>query len=321
MRTGIVSNSVLCLPLLNYLRAAGEDLTVFSAEQAVNDKGAVASFCAGAGIPCVHKKSSGQSLYDWVGAQQPDIVFVIGYNRIIQTNRLVKVMPHIYNVHFGHLPEYRGPNPVFWQLKNGAPSLAITIHRINEHLDAGAIAWKKEYRNEAFFSYGYVHQLMSHYLVEGVNYLLQLKKQGQSIPVTQQDEGRSAYFSRPGLKEVCICWKTMSAKAICDLVKACNPWNNGAVTFYNGFEVRVNDAELIDAAVTAKYISALSTNGSAANGIHTPGTILDTSRSLLIACDHNEAISIHILAVNGILLPGRFAANYGFTIGQSFTNI
>src|SRR5687767_14800196 len=117
MRTGVISNSTLCLPLLYYLQSAGEDFTVFSAEQTVNDKGAVATFCAGAGIPCTHEKSSGLSLYDWLSEQQPGIVFVIGYNRIIPINRLASVMPHFYNVHFGHLPEYRGPNPVFWQLK------------------------------------------------------------------------------------------------------------------------------------------------------------------------------------------------------------
>jgi methionyl-tRNA formyltransferase len=318
MRTGIVSNSILCLPLLYYLQSAREDFTVFFAEQTVNDKDAVASFCAGAGISCIHEKSNGPSLYDWVSEHQPDIVFVIGYKQIIRINRLASVMPHFYNVHFGHLPEYRGPNPVFWQLKNGALSLALTIHRINDQLDAGAIVWKREYKNEPFFSYGYVHQLMSHYLVEGVNYLLQLKKQGQSVPVTDQDERRSAYFARPGMREVCICWKTMSAKAISDLVKACNPWNNGAITFYNGFEVRINDAELIVPAEAAHRTSNLTTNGAAFNGVHAAGTILDTSRTLLVSCNHNEAIRIHSLVVNGTLMPARFAANYGFIKGQSF---
>ncbi|WP_207513788.1 methionyl-tRNA formyltransferase [Longitalea luteola] len=310
MRTGIVSNSTLSLPLLNYLHSAGEDIIVFSAEKAVYDKGAVASFCAGAGIACLHEKSSGQSLYDWVAAQHPDIVFVIGYDRIIRTNRVANVMPHIYNVHFGHLPEYRGPNPVFWQLKNGVPSLAITIHRINDQLDAGDISWKKEYPNEPFYNYGYVHQLMSYYLVEGVSSLLQLKKRGQTIPNTAQDEQKSAYFTRPGIEDVCICWKTMSATAICDLVKACNPWNNGAITFYNGFELRITDAE----PVSPEEAGAAKEN-------YPPGTILDTSPLLLVACNHNEVVKIHSLVVNGTLMPGRFAANYGFSIGQSFANI
>jgi methionyl-tRNA formyltransferase len=314
MRTGIVSNSILCLPLLYHL--GKEDITVFSGEQAVNCNGTVASFCAGAGISCTsrpddrsngHETGNGQSLYDWVDAQQPDIIFIIGHNRIIHANRFGKVMPELYNVHFGHLPEYRGPNPVFWQLKNGAPGLAITIHRISERLDAGAVAWKKEFPNEPFFSYGYVHQLMSHFLVEGVHSLLQLKKKGQPIPVTQQDDRNAAYFGRPGQQDVCICWNTMRAAAICDLVKACNPWNNGAITTYNGFEVRISDAECVSL-----------TTGSNGNNTYPAGTILDTSNPFLVSCINNEAIRIHTLVVNGILMPARFAANYGFTRGQSF---
>jgi methionyl-tRNA formyltransferase len=306
MRTGVVSNSILCLPLLHYLQSAKENICVFSAEQTISDKDAVASFCAGAGISCVHEKGSGQSLYDWVGSQQPDIVFVIGHNRVIRINRFTSVMPHFYNVHFGHLPEYRGPNPVFWQLKNGAPSLAITIHCINEQLDAGAIVWKKEYPNEPFFSYGYVHQLMSHYLVEGADHLLKLHKQKLTVTVNVQDEKKAAYFSRPAAQDVCVGWKSMNAAAICDLIKACNPWNNGAITSYNGFEVRIIDAEPRPA------------NGHAPAA---PGTILDTSNAFLVSCINNEVLQLHSLMVNGVLMPGRFAAKYGFIKGQIFSNI
>jgi len=303
MRTGIVSNSILCLPLLNYLHAAGEDVIVFSAEQAVHNKGAIASYCTGAGITCTHEKSSSQSLYDWVNTQQPAIVFIVCYDRRIRLSRFTTIMPDLYNVHFGHLPEYRGPSPVFWQLKNGASSVAITIHKVTDQLDAGAVAWKKEYPNEPFFSYGYVHQLMSHYVLEGVQYLLQLKKQGHPISLSAQDEQRAAYYKRPGPKDVCIDWNTMSATAICDLIKACNPWNNGAATVYNGFEIHINDAEC---------------GSFDANTTCLPGTILNTSGKFLVSCINKEALHIHILNLNGMLLPGRFAANYGFIKGQSF---
>jgi methionyl-tRNA formyltransferase len=304
MRTGIVSNSILCLPLLHYLQTAKEECIVFSAEQVVNGCGAVASFCAGINIPCTQEKAGERSLYDWVNDHQPDVVFIIGYSRVIRMNRFANSMPSLYNVHFGHLPEYRGPNPVFWQLKNGASTLAITIHRLSDQLDAGDIIWKKEYPNEPFFSYGYVLQLMSHYLVEGVHYLLQLEKQGQPVPVTPQDERKAAYFGRPGTQEVCICWDTMTATTICNLVKACNPWFNGAITVYNGFEVRISDA------------GRVSFNGEMI--FYPPGTILSTNGTFLVSCINNEAINIHTLVVNGTLMPGRFAANYGFTQGQSF---
>lgn len=306
MRTGIVSTSILCIPLLQYLQSAKEDYCVFLAEQPGSDNDVVASFCTAAGISCTHEKNSGRSLYDWVNTFQPEIVFVVSYNRVIRLNRFTNYAPQFYNVHFGHLPEYRGPNPVFWQLKNGAHSLAITIHCITEQLDAGAIAWKKEYKNEPFFSYGYTNQLLSYYLVEGVSHLLQLHKQKANVPVTDQDENKAVYFERPAARDVCIDWKTMRTSVICDLVKACNPWNNGAITTYNGFEVRIMDAEPM-----------------AANGhlTHSPGAIIDTSSAFLVSCINNEVVRLHTLMVNGVLMPARFAANYGFIKGQSFNNI
>jgi methionyl-tRNA formyltransferase len=306
MRTGIISTSILCIPLLQYLLAAKEDFCVFLAERPGSDNETVVSFCSGAGIPCIHEKNSGQSLYDWVSKQHPELIFVVSYNRVIHLNRFTSYAPQLYNVHFGHLPEYRGPNPVFWQLKNGAPSLAITIHCLSEQLDAGAIAWKKEYKNEPFFSYGYANQLMSIYLIEGVNYLLQLHKQKVNVPVTIQDEKQAVYYERPAARDVCIDWKTMSAAVVCDLVKACNPWNNGAITSYNGYEVRIIDAEPMPANGHMSY---------------SPGTILDTFNAFLVASINNEIVRLHSLMVNGVLMPGRFAANYGFTIGQTFSKI
>jgi methionyl-tRNA formyltransferase len=293
---------------LHYLLSQRENFAVFSCGQVIQNGGSIASFCAGAGIQCTHQESSGQSIYDWVANQQPDIVFVIGFNRLIKMSRFATRVPHLFNVHFGHLPEFRGPNPVFWQLKKGVPALAISIHCINEHFDAGEIVWKKEYANQPFFSYGYVHQLMSHYLVEGVNSLLQRKKQGLPIDAMEQDERKAAYFGQPQAQDVCIRWNTMGAAEICDLVKACNPWNGGAITTYSGFEVRISDAEYITDGIT----EAGKQNSAAA------GTIVDTTHGMLVSCINNQILRIHSLMVNGTLVPARFAANYGFMKGHSF---
>jgi methionyl-tRNA formyltransferase len=146
---------------------------------------------------------------------------------------------------------------------------------------------------------------MSHFLVEGVDHLLKLHHRHLTVAGMVQDEQQAAYYSQPGARDVCICWKTMSAAAICHLVKACNPWNNGAIAAYNGFEVRIIDAE----------------PAPPDGNLHSPpGTILATSNSFLVSCINNEALHLHTLMVNGVLMPGRFAANYGFIKGQSFNN-
>jgi methionyl-tRNA formyltransferase len=45
----------------------------------------------------------------------------------------------VVNVHCSMLPQYRGPAPVLWAIRNGDPSLGVTVHRMNEEFDAGPV--------------------------------------------------------------------------------------------------------------------------------------------------------------------------------------
>lgn len=43
------------------------------------------------------------------------------------------------NLHKGHLPDYRGMPPAFWELKNNEKSVGCTVHRVEAGLDSGDI--------------------------------------------------------------------------------------------------------------------------------------------------------------------------------------
>ena len=47
------------------------------------------------------------------------------------------------NVHPSLLPAHRGPEPLFWTLRNGENATGVTIHRIDETLDTGEIIAQK----------------------------------------------------------------------------------------------------------------------------------------------------------------------------------
>jgi len=44
------------------------------------------------------------------------------------------------NIHPSLLPDYRGPAPLFWALRDGAPAVGVTVHFMDQQLDAGDIA-------------------------------------------------------------------------------------------------------------------------------------------------------------------------------------
>ena len=48
------------------------------------------------------------------------------------------------NLHPSLLPAYRGPYPIFWQLRNNEPRMGITLHILSDELDAGDVILQAE---------------------------------------------------------------------------------------------------------------------------------------------------------------------------------
>lgn len=49
------------------------------------------------------------------------------------------------NLHCGRVPEYRGSPPAFWELYDGADQVGITVHRVTEKLDEGAVLCERAF--------------------------------------------------------------------------------------------------------------------------------------------------------------------------------
>jgi methionyl-tRNA formyltransferase len=229
--------------------------------------------------------------------------FCLGYKHLLNIDRLPSGLKNrLYNIHFGPLPAYKGPNPVFWQLKNGEPALTVTIHRITPHFDAGPVVWSKQVNREAHFTFGYVQLVLSQVLLEGTVMLLGNLANNKPVSEQQQDKSRSVYYNRPILKDVKIEWELMEAGEIINLINACNPWNKGAITLYDNNEVKIMDAELSDP--SQQNLPA--------------GTILNATDILEITCINGRVLRVNALNINGIFVPARFAAKFGFAKGKRF---
>ena len=69
----------------------------------------------------------------------PDVAVVACFTRRIPPAALAVPRLGFLNLHPSLLPAYRGPQPLFWQLRDGAPTGA-TVHFMDEGLDTGDIA-------------------------------------------------------------------------------------------------------------------------------------------------------------------------------------
>jgi methionyl-tRNA formyltransferase len=74
-----------------------------------------------------------------LAALDADVACVVCFTRRIPAAVLGLPRLGFLNLHPSLLPAYRGPSPLFWQLRDGAPT-GVTVHYLDENLDTGDIA-------------------------------------------------------------------------------------------------------------------------------------------------------------------------------------
>ena len=302
MKIGIISNSDFFIPLAGTLVAQKQQVYLFfspSPDTFINQK--VEHYIKFTKLSMVQEDDNKHNLIKWITDLKLDVCFVLGYSKRIQGEVLKIFGSQIFNIHFGSLPEFQGPTPVFWQLKQGIPKLGLSIHRLTEKFDEGAVVWRKEIDNQGYFNYKYVEQVFGNVCVEGVFFILSLMLQKLAILDLQSRGGTPSYQSKPKMEDVLVRWNSMDAKEICNLVKACNPWNKGALTFYKGQELKILDARAVNN-----------------EDNDTAGTIVALEDMLKVKCCDGKAVEIAMLYFMDSYFPAYCLAELGFKIGHSF---
>jgi methionyl-tRNA formyltransferase len=304
MKVGVVSSNELCIPLLQLLQSNRITGCLFVDVENRNDFSEVAYFCQAAGVTMQESAGSVSALYQWLDVFEPHVVFVLGYKHKIDLKQIaLKLRDRFFNIHFGPLPAYRGPNPVFWQIRNGLKDVTTTIHKVTDRFDAGPVVWCKAVTREEHFTYAQVNRLLSYICVEGVGMILQNVMQNRPITEQIQPVAGIAYHERPGVEQVTIYWDKMAAKEIVLLINACSSWNKGAITFYNGQEAKIMDAFVVE-------------NETVNNETCLPGTIINCDSVLKIGCLGGAVLQVTMLNLSGIYVPERNIQKFGFAKGQ-----
>lgn len=304
MRIGIISNTDSFIPFTYTLAAQGLQVYVFfspAQDQFVNQK--VAAFMLQTKISFTEEKNKEQDVYQWLKKGNYDICFILGYSQLIRLDRLKTCSTKLFNIHFGPLPGFRGPVPVFWQLKSGVGKVGLAIHQLSEKFDDGPVVWTKNVPDHAHYNYQSVNDVLSQLCVEGVFYILNLLMRGLPLPYVNTIGMSMAYHKRPGLNEVLINWNEMDAIEICNLIRACNPWNKGALSFFKGQEVKLMDAIVINDNVSVQSFA---------------GQIVSDQNCLHIYCRDDKIINVNMLFFNNAFLPVYLAKTIGIVSGERF---
>ncbi len=235
------------------------------------------------------------------------IGFVMTYSYRIPPS--VYTMPEkgFLNFHSGPLPEYRGADPIFQQIKRQEKLAGVTVHKLDDTFDTGPVVIKEMLKIEPADTYGILNNKLAELAAKLCGIIIRMAGFDIALPSKPQDIAKAKYFKRQSAKDIVIQWEIMDAAAIIALINACNPWNKGAITSINNKIIRLLEAERLpgnDAAQAA------------------PGTILSIDENCItVAVINGEKMRIdYVYMDEGFLKAGKLSY-LGVTAGHRFAAI
>lgn len=220
-------------------------------EQPAGAAGSTAEFARRQGIPLIHlpPRDSGAAM-ESLRALGPLLGIMACFPRPLPM--AVADLPPwgTLNVHPSPLPRYRGPTPLFWQLRDGAEHLHVSLHRVVAELDAGDVVA----RGSRPLPMGAGGAALDGHLANlGVTVLAGLLAAypDGAFPGQRQDPGAATRQSWPGAGDFVID-VSRSARRAHAFMTACADWRQP-------FRVRGAGDLLLSRAVSFREAGALGT--------------------------------------------------------------
>ena len=305
MQVALIISSALGLPLLHALAGQGavSAVAVPHTPAHPDEPEQVAQAASALGLPVtrLHRPTLAADLRAWLGDTPPAAVLVFMLPWRVPAALLAVPEWGFLNFHLAALPAYRGPEPLFWVLRNGETAGAVTVHRMAEGFDTGPVLLSQPVPIGPADTHGLHRARLAHAAVGvGQQLLAGLRGEVPLPPAQPQDEAAAHTWPRATLADVCLDWSA-PAEAIARLVRATNPWNRGALASLRGQPLRVLAATPRPEPVAAP-----------------PGTVVwaEPGQGLLVACGPGQLLQLDIVALDEGYLTGGQLAALGVGVGE-----
>ena len=294
MHISIATGSIAAIPLIQNL-ATSSLLTQLIIPEPHNELEGIYSQFVEPGLIVKTTQNEATNLNDIIDT---DILISIGYPyRIGALEQSTKGL----NVHFGALPENRGPDPVFWTLRKGKKIAYISVHKLSEKFDEGDILIQKGHPIMPGENYGLLYAKLGTLLVPMIKDLLTGGLKG-----TPQDVANAQYLNKPKEEEIKIDWNE-PARQVENLINACNPKYNGAFTSMNGAMLRIFEAVPVQDFQTNDLSS------------FNPGQIINVSNEgVFVLCGHDSVICLRVVSLNEGIFSGAKLGALGLNQNITF---
>ncbi|WP_324678207.1 methionyl-tRNA formyltransferase [Hymenobacter sp. GOD-10R] len=302
MRVAVIISSLLGWPLLQDLLA--QDVVASVAVPVTGREGSeqVRELLTQQGLTAHPLTRAGLTteLTEWITTTQPTAVLVLTFPWRVPAAVLALPPQGFLNFHFAALPGYRGPEPTFWQLRNGEPAGAVTVHRMAADFDTGPVLVALPVPIRPHDTHGLHRGQLALAGVQAGRQLLAGLRGTATLPEQPQDEAVARYWPRPTLADLCVRWAE-PAEAIARLARAANPWNRGALATLRGQLLRVLSATPRPETVAAP-----------------PGTVVLAApgQALLVACGDGQVLQLDVVALDEGYFSGGQLAGLGVQPGE-----
>lgn len=306
MKVLVLTGSRAAMPMIHGLHQSGRLAGIVVSANSPEDTHDMAAWAGTCNVPYISvlPGTLESKLGEALARLAPDLVWVYTFSCKIPA-ALLSLQPHFYNVHFSLLPAYRGPSPVFWQIRNGEPVTGVTVHRMNERYDAGTIIRQVELPLIPGETAGILSARLDQVAQGILKELLTNESYKEEGSWREQDEENASYYPRPGAAQLSIDWNGSTAQEIENLVNACNPVYQGALTKLRGQAVRIAEVAPADMNVPEVY---------------PPGTIVyaDQPYGVFVLCKDGKVLRINIIHMQEGTVTGFKLAAMGVTAGERF---
>jgi methionyl-tRNA formyltransferase len=151
----------------------------------------------------------------------PDLVVVAAFGQILPKEIILGPKPGCINIHPSLLPKYRGAAPINWALIRGEEKTGVTIMRMDEGVDSGAILLQEETPIGPTETYGMLHDRLAK---TGADLLLiaLAMLQADTLQPKPQDDRLATTAPRLGREDGLIHWEK-DYRSIVSLIRGLSP--------------------------------------------------------------------------------------------------
>jgi methionyl-tRNA formyltransferase len=140
------------------------------------------------GLPLLQpEKINGPTVLSALAAARPDVIAVVAFGQFLP--RAVRELPPLgcVNVHASLLPKYRGAAPINWALIRGEAETGVTIMRVEEGMDTGAILLQRAIPIAPEDDAGRLHDRLADLGAAALADAFQVLARGEAVWVPQDD--------------------------------------------------------------------------------------------------------------------------------------